>query len=118
MRLSNKYGGIQFFAPTLGDLTVNFDGHITKAHIDCQAGGFDFTTSGQTISLGAINGETVYFIVTLDTGYIIDTVSFGRSSEVSNVVIEGDGTSFTFTNDSGVFGTPITITSKRGGVPQ
>ena len=116
MRLSNKYGGIQFFASALGDLTVNFDSHITKAHIDCQAGGFDFTTSGQTISLGAINDETVYFTVTLDTGYIIDTVSFGSPSEVSNVVIEGDGTGFTFTNDgSGIFGTPITITSKRGG---
>lgn len=118
MRLSNKYGGLQFFAtPALGDVVINFDSHITKVVLTSSgfsAGTkYEWTTSGQSVFLGVIDGEVYLFTVTLESGYIIDTVTF--STAEGTTLNEKTDISFTLTNGSGILGTPITITSKLGG---
>ena len=116
MRLSKKYGGIQFFAPALGALVINFDSHISKVVLT--SSGYssgtkhEWTTSGQSVDCGAIDGQVGLFTVTLESGYVIDTVAFDTGFATLD---EKADASFTLTNGSSVWGGPITITSKRGG---
>lgn len=95
------------------ELTINFDAHITKV-----SGRFngstlkEWTTSGSTQTGAANDGETYYFTVTLEDGYVIDTIS-GLADQVT-IVSE---TEFGIVADSGgIYGT-ITITSKLAPTP-
>ena len=121
MRLSNKYGGLQFFAPSKPAACImNFDSHISKVHSPAgtvSSGSWswsevEWTQSGQSVNSNYDCPRT--YIVTLDSGYIIDTVTIGGYSTTETPVIADDGLSF-----SGEFsyGSPITITitSKQGG---
>lgn len=116
MRLSKKYGGIQFFAPALGDVVINFDSHISKVVLTSSGYSsgvkYEWTASGQSVSCGAKDGQVGLFTVTLENGYVIDTVTFDTDYATLD---EKTDTSFTLTNGSGVWAQPITITSKQGG---
>lgn len=116
MRLSNKYGGLQFFAgaPALDDVVINFDSHISKVVLTSSDydSGKEWTTSGQAVFMGATDGQVGLFTVTLESGYVIDTVSFSADYATLD---EKTDTTFTLTNGSGVWASPITITSKLGG---
>lgn len=117
MRLSKKYGGLQFFAiPAFGDVVINFDSHINKVVLTSSGYSagikYEWTTSGQSVSLGATDGQVGLFTVTLESGYIIDTVTFDPDYATLD---EKTDTSFTLTNGSDVWAQPITITSKQGG---
>lgn len=109
---------LQRFAPQLGDVTINFDTHIKKvvATSSNWTTSYTWTTSGETLpgdmSLGAAYGQLVTFDVTLDDGYVIDTVTLGETSSGATIKSKTD-TQFVIENGSGIFGSPITITSKQ-----
>lgn len=109
---------LQRFAPQLGDVTINFDTHIKKvvATSSNWTTSYTWTTSGETLpgdmSLRAVYGQLVTFDVTLDDGYVIDTVTLGETSSGATIKSKTD-TQFVIENGSGIFGSPITITSKQ-----
>lgn len=90
------------FISALCDVTINFDSHITKV---TSPDTYQWSASGQTqssLSAGSTVGRT--FSVTLEDGYIIDTVTNTGADDVSNI------TSNTFTSTLNGDGTPITFT--------
>lgn len=119
MRLSNKYGGLQFFAPAKPHpCTMYFDSHISKVYSPAgEYANYTYTAAEWTQSGQSVDSNYDYprtYVVTLDSGYIIDTVTIGGETTTETPVIADDGLSF-----SGEFsyGGPITITitSKLGG---
>lgn len=96
------------FVPSKGNVTVVFDSHISKVENSYGS----VTTSGSTLSTSdAINPET--FIVTLEDGYIIDTVVLDNTdAEVYGSLGSISETSFTVYPGYGAIGGTITITSK------
>lgn len=119
MRLSNKYGGLQFFAPAKPhSCTMYFDSHISKVY--SAAGEYanytytaaEWTQSGQSVDSNYDYQRT--YVVTLDSGYVIDTVTIDGEGATGTPVIADDGLSFFGTFS---YGSPIdiTITSKLGG---
>lgn len=98
------------------NITIIFDSHITK--VVCESvdspygtpyGGGEWTTSGQTVN--GIYDQNLTYTVTLESGYVIDTVT---SSESTNLTIGADGLTFSGQVTAGNDAT-ITITSKQGG---
>lgn len=96
------------FVSAKGEVTVVFDSHITKVENTYGS----VTTSGGTLSTSdAINPET--FTVTLENGYVIDTVVLDNSDEEAYGSLGSIGeTSFTVYPGYGAIGGTITITSK------
>lgn len=106
------------FAPAGTNYTMVFDSHITKVSAtDSYDQTFEWTTSGQTTDGSyAFNGTAQVFTVTLQDGYVIDTVTSDETG--SSISIAADGMSFTTSllGDSTSGGTvTVTITSKQGG---
>lgn len=117
-----KIGGVKdlkdlMFPPAPSEnITIIFDSHITK--VVCESvdspygtpyGGGEWTTSGQTVN--GIYDQNLTYTVTLESGYVIDTVT---SSESTNLTIGADGLTFSGQVTAGNDAT-ITITSKQGG---
>lgn len=98
---------LQRFAPAIAFITINFDSHISKVTYS----GVEWTASGQSQQTAIVDGSTGVFTVTLDSGYVLDTVTLGSDFENTTLSAKTD-TSFSllFGNTSG--GT-ITITSKQ-----
>lgn len=98
---------LQRFAPAIVFITINFDSHISKVTYS----GVEWTASGQLQQTAIVDGSTGVFTVTLDSGYVLDTVTLGSDFENTTLSAKTD-TSFSllFGNTGG--GT-ITITSKK-----
>ena len=98
---------LQRFAPAIVFITINFDSHISKVTYSRA----EWTASGQSQQTAIVDGSTGVFTVTLDSGYVLDTVTLGSDFENTTLSAKTD-TSFSllFGNTSG--GT-ITITSKK-----
>lgn len=110
MRLSNKYGGLQFFAGPDNpcSLTFIFDSNVTQV----TGLGYTWTTSGENKLFG-IDDYGHEFYVTLQDGYTVDTVS---GNITTGSVSYSSGDSFTiYPEEASGFGGTITITSKLGG---
>lgn len=103
MRLSNKYGGLQFFAPPV--CIVKFDSNIIK--VSCND--VTWTTSGDSTGVYFDEGSNI-FTVTLASGYVIDTVTVNPDT-----VISIGFNTFTLNISYIDAGHVITITSKLGG---
>lgn len=96
------------FVPAINHVTVVFDSHITKVENSYGT----VTTSGNTLQTSdAINPET--FTVTLEDGYVIDTVVLDNGDAEAEGSLGSIGeTSFTvYPGYGAIYGT-ITITSK------
>lgn len=89
------------FPSALCDVTINFDSHITKV---TSPDTYQWSTSGQTQSGLNAGSSGRTFTVTLEDGYIIDTVTNTDADDVSNI------TSNTFTSTLNGDGIPITFT--------
>ena len=106
------------FVPQVGWCTINFDSHIKKvvATSPQWTTSYTWTTSGETQPASedkflAVNyGQLVTFEVTLDDGYILNTVTLSEGCD--ETVESQTNNSFVIKNGSGVLGSPITITSK------
>lgn len=96
------------FVPAINDVTVVFDSHITKVENTYGS----VTTSGNTLRTSdAINPET--FNVTLEDGYVIDTVVLDNGDAEAEGSLGSIGeTSFTVYPGYGAIAGTITITSK------
>lgn len=99
---------LKFAVPAKGTVTVVFDSHITKVENSYGS----VTTSGNTLSTSdAVNPET--FTVTLEDGYVINTVVLDNSDAEAYGSLGSIGeTSFTVYPGYGAIGGTITITSK------
>ena len=99
---------LKFAVPAIGTVTVVFDSHITKVENTYGS----VTTSGDTLSTSdAKNPET--FIVTLENGYVINTVVLDNGDAEAYGSLGSIGeTSFTVYPGYGAIGGTITITSK------
>ena len=96
------------FVSAINDVTVVFDSHITKVENTYGS----VTTSGNTLRTSdAINPET--FNVTLENGYVIDTVVLDNGDAEAEGSLGSIGeTSFTVYPGYGAIAGTITITSK------
>lgn len=119
MKLSNKYGGLQFFAvPAIANITINFDSNITKV-VGLGFGttndtNLEWTTSGTSQRGSAYDGTTYTFNVTLASGYIIDQVTLSEPDETAlGELVSTSDTSFKMLAGSGGLGQTITISSKQ-----
>lgn len=100
---------LQRFAPAIVFITINFDSHISKVTYS----GIEWTASGQSQQTAIVDGSTGVFTVTLDSGYVLDTVTLGSDFDNTTLSAKTDASfSLLFGNTAG--GT-ITITSKQGG---
>lgn len=120
MKLSNKYGGLQFFAvPAIASVTMNFDSNVTKviglAFGSTSDTNLEWTTSGTTQRSSAYDGTTYTFNVTLASGYIIDKVTLSDPDTAAGKLVSTSDTSFKILAGSGGVGQTITITSKQSG---
>lgn len=87
---------------------VIFDSHITKVtDID----GTEWTASGESLPTGSTIDQT--YTVTLDNGYVIDTVT--AVDNFDNAIEVTDITDTTFKLQLTVMYFTITLTSKQGG---
>lgn len=114
MRLSNKYGGLQFFADAPADITMVFDSHITKVIGILGSRTVEWTASNTKKMSSAVDGTTYTFDVTLESGYIIDSVTLSDSDSYGSLVDKTD-TSFSIVAGVGGIFQTVTITSKLGG---
>lgn len=102
---------LQRFAPAIVFITINFDGHISKVTYS----GVEWTASGQTQQTAIVDGSTGVFTVTLDSGYVLDTVTLGSDFDNTTLSAKTD-TSFSLLFGNTAGGT-ITITSKKTSTP-
>ena len=98
---------LQKFAPAIAFITINFDSHISKVTYS----GVEWTASGQSQQTAIVDGSTGVFTVTLDSGYVLDTVTLGSDFDNTTLSAKTD-TSFSLLFGNTAGGT-ITITSKQ-----
>ena len=105
---------IQNFAPAMVQVTINFDSNITKVALilDEETVTYEWTTSGQESDyLAFIDGTDYTFKVTLNDGYVLDTVTL-LGNELQGTLKSKTDNSFIITAGSGAIGN-ITLTSKQ-----
>lgn len=97
----------------LTQVIINFDNHITKVSVtDANNNTYEWTTSGQTSDyLGFIDATDYTFNVTLNNGYVLDTVTLLENG-LQGTFKSKTNNSFTITADGGNIGN-ITLTSKQ-----
>lgn len=80
------------FAPSMADLTINWDSHIQQVTVTTTHGIATWTYSGETITntISFENDQT--FTVTLDEGWILDTGVVTDDSGFGRVEINSDNT--------------------------
>ena len=98
---------LQRFAPAIAFITINFDSHISKVTYS----GVEWTASGQSQQTAIVDGSTGVFTITLDSGYVLDTVTLGSDFDNTTLSAKTD-TSFSLLFGNTAGGT-ITITSKK-----
>lgn len=95
-------------APALYSLAINFDSNITKVTgIFAVSQEVTWTTSGQDIQIGTVDGTDYTFNVTLNNGYILDTIVTGEQG----VLKSKTDNSFVITAGNGI--DTLTLTSKK-----
>lgn len=96
------------FAPELGEVTINWDSHIISCNTTISSTTYNWTESGES-NVVTYNKPYAYTInVVLDSGYILDTISWvSDSSEVSG----STENSVTLSSNGSIAGT-LTLTSK------
>ena len=102
--------------PMVGEptfMTVNFDSHVIKVVSSSEYGTYEWTTSGQELSVGGMGGTTYYATVTLEDGYEIDTVTGDGYN-----LLTFSGNEISFRTDSGGMGSGFTITTKAAATKQ
>lgn len=107
---------LQLYAPpNPSQLTINWDSNITavigKNLFNGTTGDVTFT-NGEAANTGANDGIDYTFEVTLNSGYVLDTVTLNNSSSSLGVVKSQTDTSFIITGGNGGIGGTITLTSK------
>ena len=98
---------LQRFAHAIAFITINFDSHISKVTYS----GVEWTASGQSQQTAIVDGSTGVFTITLDSGYVLDTVTLGSDFDNTTLSAKTD-TSFSLLFGNTAGGT-ITITSKK-----
>ena len=95
-------------------VTINWDSNITKViGKGLGRGGTDITfVNGQSGGHSADDGIDYTFEVTLNSGYVLDTVTLSDSSGTSGTLKSQTDTSFVITAGSGGIYQTITLTSK------
>ena len=94
-------------------IILNFDNHINKVVGDFAGG--EWTTSGQIKQVYAVYDTIITFAVTLDSGYVLDTVTLEDDFSEATLSDKTD-TSFVLSIDAAIGSTfIITLTSKLGG---
>lgn len=105
------------FAPALGSLTINFDSNITQVVVVASQGTVTCTESGSSYDNSTYKFDYTpdpTFTVTLNSGYIIDTITVSDDEWGGTVTKTSDNT-FTGSGICGGGNCTITITSKQGG---
>ena len=107
---------LQLYAPpNPSQLTINWDSNITavigKNLFNGTTSDVTFT-NGEVANTGANDGVDYTFEVTLNNGYVLDTVTLNNSSSSLGVVKSQTDTSFVITGGNGGIGGTITLTSK------
>lgn len=108
---------LQLYAPpNPSQLTINWDSNITavigKNLFNGTTSDVTFT-NGEVANTGANDGVDYTFEVTLNNGYVLDTVTLNNSSSSLGVVKSQTDTSFVITGGNGGIGGTITLTSKE-----
>lgn len=117
-----KIGGIKsvkdlMFPPALGSLTINFDSNITQVVVVASQGTVTCTESGSSYDNSTYKFDYTpnpTFTVTLNSGYVIDTITVSDGDYGGSVTKTSDNT-FTGSGICGGGDCTITITSKQGG---
>lgn len=94
------------FAPSIMDITINFDSNISKVTF----ADAEWSSSGETISV-AVTTQSL-FTVTLSNGYVINSVTTDDTSSLGEVTDITDNT-FKIEQIASLGATTITITSKQ-----
>lgn len=103
---------IQNFAPAMAKVTINFDSNITKVVLTIDEQIYEWTTSGQESDyLALFDGTDYTFEVTLNDGYVLDTVTLLGNEQQGTLKSKTDN-SFIITAGSGAIGN-IALTSKQ-----
>lgn len=103
---------IQNFAPAMVKVTINFDSNINKVVLIIDEQIYEWTTSGQESDyLALFDGTDYTFEVTLNDGYVLDTVTLLGNEQQGTLKSKTDN-SFIITAGSGAIGN-ITLTSKQ-----
>ena len=111
------------FAAAFANVTVIFDSHIEKVvgrfkknsqSSSSELIDVEFTQSGQNSSeYSAVDGDDYPFTVTLESGYVIDTITLSNTDEMNGILKSQTDTGFVITaGASGIYQT-ITITTKQ-----
>lgn len=99
--------------PAPGFVTINFDNNITKVTATFESAALlVWTTSGSEHSGSVVDSTGYIFTVTLNSGYILDTVSFVPGHDAGGELSGQSDTQFTLTAQSGGINGIVTLTSK------
>lgn len=111
----NNFINLQLYAPANpAQITINWDSNITAViGRKVSSAKTDITfKKGEAVNTGADDGVDYTFEVTLNSGYVLDTVTLSNSSSSLGVVKSQTDTSFIITGGNGGIGGTITLTSK------
>ena len=95
------------FVPAVCFITINWDSNITKV-----VGLGNEFSNGVELQSAAQDGSDYTFEVTLNSGYVLDTVTLSSSDTAQGVLKSQTDTSFVITAGSGGIFQTITLTSK------
>lgn len=95
--------------PDFATITIDFDSHISKVTYRST----EWTVSGQGEKPRIVDGDTGEFAVTLDEGYVLDTVTLENDFENATLSAKTDNSFSLLFGNSG--GGTITLTSKKSG---
>lgn len=112
----NNLINLQLYAPANPtQITINWDSNITavigKNLVNGTTGDVTFT-NGEAANTGANDGVDYTFEITLNSGYVLDTVTLSSSNTAQGVLKSQTDTSFVITAGSGGISQTITLTSK------
>lgn len=111
----NNFINLQLYAPANpAQITINWDSNITAViGRKVSSAKTDITfKKGEAVNTGADDGVDYTFEVTLNSGYVLDTVTLSNSSSSLGVIRSQTDTSFIITGGNGGIGGTITLTSK------
>ena len=95
------------FVPAICFITINWDSNITKV-----VGLGNEFSNGVELQTAGQDGTDYTFEVTLNSGYVLDTVTLSSSDTAQGVLKSQADTSFVITAGSGGIAQTITLTSK------
>ena len=96
--------------PAPNDLTIIFDENISK--VELPSASLVWSTSGETVATAGVDGTDYEFKVTLNTGYVIDSIMLDDGSVPPAVLKSQTNNGFVITAGAGGLGGTYTITSK------